>query len=180
MVPEVATGLLSRKRRQGFFPLPGTDVPWSPEWQEIFQRAIAALQPGLEQSYELQARHLGAQILVCDRGLMDGAAYTPGGVPEFCRIHSLAAEDVYARYAVIVHLESTATGDPDHFLADVTRGNAARIEVAFDEVLERSQATELATREAWRNHPNWHFIPCTEGGIAEKVAVLKTIVRQFL
>lgn len=60
VVPEVATGLLRRVRKQGFFPMPGTDLPWSKEWQGVFQELIALMQPRLERSYELRARHRGA------------------------------------------------------------------------------------------------------------------------
>lgn len=180
VVPEVATGLLRRIRKQGFFPMPGTDLPWSREWQDIFQELIALMQPRLEQSYALRAEHRGARVLACDRGLLDGAAYTPGGVSEFCRRHGIVLEEALSCYALVIHLESTATGAPEEFLRDLHHSNAARIEAAaFEDLLKQSQELEYGTRAAWQEHPNWHFISC-EGGVAGKIAAAHRIVRGLL
>src|SRR5262245_42235435 len=70
LAPEAATMLLA-----GGFPVPGQHLPWSEEWQTSFQAAILPLQQSLEEAYGLVARSLGRRLLVCDRGILDGAAY---------------------------------------------------------------------------------------------------------
>ena len=155
VVPEAATMLLSSG-----FPLPGRDLQWSPEWQVAFQTAVAALQPQLEGAYELQARERGARVLVCDRGLLDGAAYTPGGLAEFCERYGVSLVEAHARYASIFHLESCAVGAPDSY---GTAGNEVRMEA-----IEEAIALEHKTRAAWEGHSEWTFLSCV-GGVEGKI-----------
>ncbi|MCX6712823.1 MAG: ATP-binding protein [Candidatus Vogelbacteria bacterium] len=145
IVPEAATVLLS-----GGFPAPGSELPWSEEWQAEFQRAICQLQPALEEAAELKARSQGARILLCDRGLLDGAAYTPGGRSAFCSRFGLEINTAMSRYSRILHLESLATANPEQY---GRAGNAHRLEN-----LEQAQALELATREVWSGHPGYFFL----------------------
>src|SRR5437879_4150288 len=70
LVPEAATLLLG-----GGFPVPGQHLPWSPEWQAVFQAAVLPLQHHLEDAYLLVAGSRGSKLVVCDRGVLDGAAY---------------------------------------------------------------------------------------------------------
>lgn len=166
VVPEAATMLLSSG-----FPLPGRDLAWSPEWQTAFQTAIAALQPQLERAYELQAVERGARILICDRGLLDGAAYTPGGLDEFCRRYAVALEEARARYASIFHLESCATGAPEFY---GTAGNEVRMEA-----IEEAIALEHKTRAAWQGHPEWIFLSCV-GGVEGKIRAACQTLRALI
>src|SRR4051812_35381169 len=73
LVPEAATMLLDHG-----FPVPGKHLPWGQEWQATLQAAILPLQRALEDAYLLVAANRGSQLVVCDRGVLDGAAYTPG------------------------------------------------------------------------------------------------------
>ncbi|NTW15711.1 MAG: ATP-binding protein [Candidatus Moranbacteria bacterium] len=164
-VPEAATVLF-----EGGFPVPGRDIEWSEEWQEAFQPAVLALQAALERSHELLAADLDA-VLVCDRGRLDGAAYTEGGVGAFCRIHGLDEAETHGRYDLVIHLESLATSHPERY---GTEGNAARYES-----LEQAQALEHATREAWGNHPRRKVIG-GERGMEGKIADVIALVRELL
>src|SRR5690242_13509867 len=71
-VPESATLLLS-----GGVPPPGHERIRCPmdEWVRAFQGAILATQQGIEDSFERVARDCGVRLIVCDRGVLDGAAY---------------------------------------------------------------------------------------------------------
>jgi len=139
-VPEVATILL-----KGGFPVPGNHLPWSEEWQSAFQSAVLPLQQSIEDAYVLMASKNGCQLLISDRGLLDGAAYTPGGITEFCHRYKVDIDEALSRYAAVIHLESLATAEQDKY--DKT-GNEARFEP-----LARAQELEQATRQAWQNHP---------------------------
>ncbi len=163
VVPEVATMLLS-----GGFPLPGKDMEWSPKWQEVFQTAVLPVQIQLEAGYELVAAEKGAEILICDRGLLDGAAYTPGGVNAFCKKYGVDHSEALARYEAVLHLESLSVGDPDLY---GKTNNTSRFEEA-----EEAVRLEYATREVWKGHPQWNLLTCKkglEGKIAGAIEILK-------
>jgi predicted ATPase len=166
VVPEVATLLLANG-----FPVPGRNLPWSAEWQAALQAAILPLQQSLEQAYLLVAQAQGAGLVVCDRGTLDGAAYTPGGVDEFCRRFSLDLEEVLAHYDAVIHLESLATAAPEKYGKD---GNVARFES-----LPEAQRLEQATRTAWARHARQLVIDGRQA-FDSKVAEVLRVVRWFL
>jgi hypothetical protein len=155
----------------GGFPTPGKDVEWSEEWQAAFQAAVLPLQSSIEDAYALVAQGNGAGLLVCDRGVLDGAAYTPGGVEEFCQRYGVDTNEAVGRYAAVIHLESLATAAPEKYGQG---GNDQRFEP-----LERAQELEGATRAAWESHPRRVLI---EGrpGIEAKVAEVIGIIRFLL
>lgn len=150
LVPEAATMLLSSG-----FPVPGKDVSWSPAWQQAFQSAILPLQIHLEAAYRLIAEEKGAEIMICDRGGLDGAAYTPGGVDAFCQQFQVSKDEILASYDAIIHLESLATGKPELY------GNTNN-EQRF-EALAEAQDLELKTRKVWDSHSAYHFISVGDG-----------------
>lgn len=145
VVPEAATILLS-----GGFPLPGRDLTWSQSWQAAFQTAIVQLQLSLEEACTLKALESGAKLLVCDRGILDGAAYTPGGTKAFCLIHNLNHHHILKQYQTVIHLESLATARPELY---GQTGNNCRFES-----LEKARELEIKTRAAWQNHPRHQIL----------------------
>lgn len=167
VVPEVASMLLS-----GGFPVPGKDLEWSSEWQASFQSAVLPVQIQLEETYALKAeQRKGVFLLICDRGLLDGAAYTPGGVDAFCKMYGVNHSEALARYAAVLHLESLAVGNPDLYGKS---NNVSRFEG-----LEAAARLEHATRAAWQVHPRWTLLTC-ENGLEGKITRACTTVRQIL
>ena len=169
VVPEVATMLLSSG-----FPTPESHLTWSAEWRDLFQRTIAEVQPRHEMAWELVAREREAKLLVCDRGLLDGAAYTPGGRHEFARRHGVDLNDATGRYNAVVHLESTAVGEPEAYEAERTAGN----EVRFEDVEEAAKLDQV-TWDVWRDHPGARRLECLRGLEGKRNAVL-SLVRAFM
>ena len=165
VVPEVATMLLSSG-----FPVPGRDCDWSQEWQDVFQSAIVALQQSMETAYFLVAKAKGIKMLVCDRGLLDGAAYTPGGLQEFCAKHGVDENEALASYDEVIHLESLATACPEKY---GKVGNDHRFEP-----LERAQELERNTRAAWVRH-SCHRVISGDCGIDRKISEVVAIVRDL-
>lgn len=153
-VREVATILLG-----GGFPQPGQDLAWSETWQDCFQRAVIQTQRSLEQLADYQATLTNAQLIICDRGLLDGAAYA-GGLEVFCQMYNINCAYETRRYEQIVHLESLATACPEMY---GQTNNGCRYES-----LERAQSVEFATRTVWQHHPNYVFVPGA-GNIVEKI-----------
>lgn len=166
VVPEVATILLS-----GGFPIPGKDVKWSLEWQAAFQSAVLPVQIQLEAAYELKAVEQDISLLICDRGRLDGAAYTLGGLEQFCRRYGVNAEEAFACYHSIFHLESTAVGDSEFY---GKANNSNRFEDA-----EEARKLEFATRAAWQKHPNWTLVSCV-GGLEWKIKAVCQALRWMI
>jgi predicted ATPase len=166
LVPEVATLLLD-----GGFPIPGKDLPWSEAWQESLQTAVLPVQSSLETAFALKAQSSDCRLLICDRGLLDGAAYTPGGLKEFCERFHVDAAAAHKNYAAVIHLESLATADPTKY---GRAGNEQRFEP-----LERAKMLEEATRSAWDGHPH-HLVIDGRRGIEGKISQVIGIVRFLL
>src|SRR3989338_7784035 len=97
LIPEAATILL-----EGWFANLGETVNQNDTWARVFQGAIVALQNHMEKHYEHLAEGAGSQLLICDRGIMDGVAYTPGGVAEFCARYGINELEAYNRYETII------------------------------------------------------------------------------
>jgi predicted ATPase len=161
-VPEAATLLLAE------FPRPAAGL--SPEWVVAFQEAVLDRQLVLEEGGERQAREQGARLLVCDRGLLDGAAYWPGGRSAFLAHFGLELQACLVRYRKVIHLESLAVAHPEYF---GTAGNQLRYEM-LEEAREREQAVEAA----WQDHPDREKI--AGGDLAVKVARVEGAVRRLL
>ncbi|MCA9218432.1 MAG: ATP-binding protein [Planctomycetales bacterium] len=163
-VPEAATILL-----EGGFPAPGTTRPWTEAWQSSFQRAVLALQYSLEDIHATTDEQI--DLIVCDRGVLDGAAYTPGGRIEFGKRFNVDLQDAMRRYDVVIHLESLATADPRHY-------GRSNNEHRF-ESLEQAQSLEHAIRDAWEGHPHTLFVD-GNSGVDGKVATVCRFIREFL
>lgn len=165
-VPEAATTLF-----QGGFPVPGRDIPYSQEWQDAFQPIVFQAQLGLEAMYEIIAREQKAQLLICDRGIFDGAAYVPGGLKEYLEMFRLDEQEVYSRYDKIVHFESTAACNPNVY---GTMGNDNRYEP-----IDRARYLEYKIREVWDGHPDRLFIS-GKSGIQSVIARGMSIVSPYI
>lgn len=143
LVPEAWTQLIDEGH-----PLP--DASWSGEDWLRRQRLVASRQLELERAGEKAARAANVTGLVIDRGLMDDTVY-PMGTQAVTELFGGPAEAAQ-RYQMVLHLESLSTADPERFLS-LMRSNSARYES-----LAAAREVEARTREAWRFHPNWHFL----------------------
>ncbi len=166
VVPEVASILLS-----GGFPVPGKDVNWSPEWQKAFQSAILSVQIQVENVYELKGIQEKINLLICDRGILDGAAYTPGGLDAFCKFYRIPLKEALGRYSAVIHLESLAVGNPELY---GKTNNSNRFEA-----LTEAQKLEYSARQVWKSHPRFCFVNCKRG-IEGKISKAIEIVKNFL
>ena len=161
--PEVATILLS-----GGFPAPTEQHPWEETWQRNFQLAVAAGQVALEGITNLRAQREGKRLAIYDRGLLDGAAYLPGGINELEEITGQDEQAMLSNYDTVLHLTTSAA----HAAYDKL-SNPHRFE-------EAAAAQDLDQRimTAWENHPN--RIILDEHNKAERITNGLQIVRTLL
>lgn len=167
-VPEAATLLLDSG-------LPSPDHErirgLQDEWIRSFQAAILALQHTMEENWERLARSCGARLLVCDRGVLDGAAYWPGGREAFLRHFGLSLEACFARYRNVLHLQSLAESHPHLYGPE---NNVIRYEGIADAL-----RVERSVRAAWEGHPGLIVIRAEEESQTKMESVVKH-VRKFL
>ena len=161
----------SHRAKPEWYPKQVEDLSWSSEWQNEFQAAIFSVQKSMENIYTLVAHKKGAPLVICDRGLLDGAAYTQGGLTAFCRIHHVNLAEILARYEAVIHLESLAVGRPELYSKD---SNENRMEP-----LEEAQKLEFAARMVWSDHPNYHLVK-SEETMAEKTARVIDMIKTML
>lgn len=168
IVPETASMLLNNG-----FPNFGRDISFNLDALYRLQDTIYNLQLNIEPAYEQQALEQGVAFILLDRGMLDAAAYVPGGLDEYLARYSLRLEDVVARYDMVIHLESVGTANPN--LYESLKGtNPARYET-LDQVIER----EMLTRAVWQAHPNWRFVS-GQNGIKAVIAQVTNMLSQHL
>ncbi len=152
LVPETATMLF-----MGGFPRVD-----DPEARRAAQTAIFHVQRNLE---EVQAALFPGQILLCDRGTIDGAAYWPDEADAFFVAQGTTLEDELARYHHVIFFETAAVGG-----LSIDSGNPARIEGT-------QQAVDLdrRLRALWSKHPRFHFVPHGPSFLAKITTGLHTL-----
>lgn len=136
-VPEVATLMF-----QHVFP-PVRDE----HERRALQRAVFHVQHALEQVHAARAQE--GQILLCDRGTVDGGGYWPGGHEAFFHEMATSWQDELARYDAVLFLETAAAGG----LA-IDANNPTR-----SEDLETAVAIDRRLKAAWTSHPNFLYVP---------------------
>lgn len=137
IVPETATMLFT-----GGFPRVG-----EPRARAATQQAIFHAQVALE---DIQGALYPGRVLLCDRGTIDGKAFWPGEAPQgFFDTLNTTLEEQLARYDAVIFFESAAVGD-----ISIEGGNPARTESNA-----QARRLDVALREVWSDHPQFHFIP---------------------
>ncbi len=136
LVPEAATLLFA-----GGFP-----HSKEKEVKKAAQRAIYHVQYNLEDVRF--AQHPG-QILLCDRGTVDGAIYWPGEPHEFFDAVGTTLEKQFARYDAVIFFESAAVGGLSIESANMTRIETVKEAKELDEKLKK----------LWSQHPKFSFVP---------------------
>jgi hypothetical protein len=129
------------------------------------QRAIYHVQVELE---TLAALDGNVNMMLCDRGTLDGIAYWPGSPESFLKQVGTTRERELLRYHAVIHLRTPSASD------GFNHQNRLRIENAH-------QAHEIDRRiaEAWQGHPRRFFVESSRD-FAEKVARALALVEAEL
>ena len=174
IMPEIATQLLEIPLNEGGVGIPGQDVEWSPEWQNDFQSRIIEKQLS-DETYLTQVadlRNRGVKLVICDRGILDGAAYEPLGREAFMQKHQLTAELCHSLYDVVIHLNSLATDQPELY-DQLKHTNPSRFEDA-----DTAKALDEKIALAYEGHPNLIRIPA-DGEFCHKLERCEKILIEF-
>jgi predicted ATPase len=134
-IPEAATIIL-----EGGYPNLEQNT-WTPAWQEGLQLAVAGLQKGLE--LIAQERAQGQAAIVCDRGMLDSAAYLENP-KSYEPITGETQAKSLERYDAVIFLHSFAK--INRYKKDTNR---ARFEDARQAIVMNDRLLE-----AWKEHPN--------------------------
>lgn len=137
----------------GFPRLQGLEV------ERAAQRAIYHVQHELEALYDRP----DFDVILCDRGSLDGLAYWPGDPAEFYLQLGTSHEAELARYALVVHLRPPTDGNgyERKGLRIETAAEAARIDARIE--------------RAWRGHPRRVFVPHTDDFVTKVGRVLAIV-----
>jgi len=143
-VPEAATILFSNG-------IPFSDL--TSEYNTFaFQWTLLSLQISLEEGFERLARATNRpSVLICDRGLMDGAAYIdPFWWHRILQGKGLSNVEVReGRYDAVFHLVTAAQGAEKYY---TTANNEAR-----QETPEEARQQDTKTQLCWLGHPHHHI-----------------------
>ncbi|HEU4993632.1 MAG TPA: ATP-binding protein [Gemmatimonadaceae bacterium] len=127
------------------------------------QRAIYHVQCELEEAMTAQ----GAEVMLCDRGAVDGFAYWPGP-DDFWQTVGTTLEDVLRRYDAVIHLRVPDVEHGYGYENPLRTESAAEAKLIDDRILE-----------AWAGHPRRVVIgPATD--FIEKARQTLAVLRREL
>lgn len=129
------------------------------------QRAIASVQHQLE-AYAFESGD--TTLALCDRGIVDGAAYWPEGPEAFYEAIGWPKQSVYARYDTVIHLRTPTLA------LGYDNSNPMRTESP-----EQAAALDTRIERVWDGHPNRFVVPATET-FTEKLEHVTDLIRTAL
>ena len=142
--PEAFTILASNGFSLDYFATEGMDI--------VTQKTVLSWQESMEDGLEsiLKARGLPA-VLLCDRGIQDGAAYMEQDrwerVLQTRNWHQVDVRE--GRYNAVFHMVTAADGAEDFYTLE---NNDARTETP-----EQAREMDCKTQKAWLGHPH-HYV----------------------
>lgn len=169
LVPEAPTFLLEDLE----WPKPPHDG--TPETVWDWQRAIYRLAHVFETVAAKQAHAAGAKLLICDRGVLDGAAYVEGDLESFgFNLNIDLVIDKALRYDRVLYFDSLAVDFPELYAQG--EGNEHRLEGTAEE----AAALCGRTWEVYEPHPRIERIPAGREGSAHKIERGLQIIEKML
>lgn len=161
VIPEIATSFERVFFKDHYF--------FSKSLNNDLNKLFFLLQLRLEAIYSTVAREKNIKILVCDRGLFDGAAYCNGGVREFLSINDTSPKEIYDQYDAVIYLESLLKTDKKKSFA--IRPSTKKEK---DIILKISNSNF----NKWKHHQNFHYV--SGKTLNEKQIEVLNIINRFL
>ncbi len=139
------------------------------------QNLIARTQVENELNYEMliEETDYDYYVVICDRGLMDGAAYIDPN--EFDHLlqktFGFTAAEARDSYDLVIHMVTAADGAASNY----NYNNEARTET-----IPEACALDKKTQNAWIGHPNYHIVDNVGVTFEEKKKKVRDIVYAYL
>lgn len=135
-----------------------------------FQKQVRDLQVLFEHIGQVNASDRGADLMIVDRGLVDGHAYLTGEDPDtrYIEYFGVPRTHDYALYAAVIHL---APPSKEVYERDKSNNPARR------ETYAQAIALDAAIARAWRDHPNYLRVGDGESWEAKQFAALQQIAK---
>lgn len=149
VMPEAASQVIEQGEPSFIHEYPSKDLDHFRD--AIRQNSIRVVQNILEKFFLKQANRSMADVIVYDRGILDGAPYYGRGLDGFLNDFNLDLQEVYSRYDLIIHMESLAVSDPKKY-EQLLHTNPARFEDAVS-----AANTDKEIKRIWAGHPNVIF-----------------------
>jgi predicted ATPase len=131
--------------------------------KQAAQRAIYHVQRELESAAEAE----GVNIVLCDRGCVDGAAYWIG-VEDFWTALGTTREALLARYDVVVHLR----------VPGAANGYGHQNPLRVESVAEALAIDERILR-AWEGHPRRYVVNATPDFLAKAERAVEILLQEL-
>lgn len=174
VIPEVATQVLAIPIDGGGPGLP-INGNWTQEWQDRLQDMIFRKQLDDEITHYKSAQERSNDtLIVCDRGLLDGAAYLSGGREEFLQRYGLSLDRCFGAYDMVLHLTSLAVSNPDLY-RQLWESNPQR----FENDPEWANQLDRNVLRAWEGHPQHIKVEATESIEAKIELCLREVRKTF-
>lgn len=162
-IPEVSSLLFEKEFKR--------PENWSIEWHYSLQHAILDRQLKMEELARNKAKKRGIKVVICDRGMLDPAAYLEGGLKELIKNFGVNEEKSLMRYSKIIHLASLSVLNPDLY-EEFFLSNPYRVET-----INEAREQEKGLLKAWRNHPNRVIL---SGSMNSNVLCVKNIISFYI
>jgi predicted ATPase len=133
--------------------------------QRAVQRAIFHVQYELERIAEEDP---SCEVVLCDRGTVDGAAYWPAGVESFWEETGMTQDEQLLRYDAVIHLMTPPASE------GYNHANPERLETA-----DQAAAIDHRLALAWAGHPHRYVAPWTEDFVS-KLSLSLALIRDLL
>jgi len=122
---------------------------------KLIQKTIYDYQKNIESIYSVQNK---GDILLCDRGTLDGLAYWPNSQESFFEMTGTTLEDELKRYDAVIFFETAAQVG-----GDITSNNPFR-----NESNEKSIELDKKLKSIWKQHPQF-FLVRSESSFVSKI-----------
>ncbi len=130
------------------------------------QRAIYFVQRELEEM--IQSELTPTQMVLCDRGSMDGVAYWPFEDGGFLKELESDESRELKRYDLVLHLDTAP-------VSAYSKNNRVR-----NESFEEAWALNEKIKQAWSGHPHRIIIPGLESGFIDKLSQSLLVIEMCL
>jgi predicted ATPase len=121
---------------------------WTLKWHYLLQQAILDKQRYLEDKAIVKAKKENIDLIICDRGMLDPAAYLKNGLSELTQKFNVNEKEMLLRYDKVIHLVSLSVLNKGLY-NKFSSSNPYRVEN-----VNEAKKQEEGTLKAWKNHSN--------------------------